>query len=108
MNERERRQRTVERSARANSVDIRHYSDSRRIHKRGGIRASLSLRVPFRWTGTLWHWYHTGRGTQMKDKLTDWASKNALTLAFILGLFIVTWVWIFIAVVFFGSSLSGS
>lgn len=54
------------------------------------------------------NWYHSGRGQKMKQKVQDWATENALTLIFITFLFAVQSVWIFIAVAFFGGSISGN
>lgn len=107
MNGAERRERTVERQARADSVVIRHPRDNFRGSKRRNSWASISLRVPFRWTGALRHWYHSGRGQKMKKIIQDHAYANALTALLITILFAITWLWIFISVAFFGGSLSG-
>lgn len=107
MNDRERRQRPLEYSARANTVDIGQRHNTLRDSKFGGVRASISFRLPFRGISIMRNWYHTGRGQKMKEKIQQWAAANALTLVFISVLFAITWIWIFVANVFLGSGLSG-
>lgn len=107
MNARKRNKRTVEHYARENFVVIRYPSGYSRVRKCGGIGTSIPLRISFRWISTLRYWYHSGSGQKMKHTIQSWAHDNALTLAFITVLFIITWGWIFIAVAFFGGSLSG-
>lgn len=107
MNAREQRKTAVEHHTRENSVVIRYPSGNSRIRKCGSSWTSLSLRISFRWISSLRYWYHSGRGQKMKYKVQAWAHENALTLIFISILFIITWIWILVAVAFFGGSLSG-
>lgn len=108
MNARPGAEKTLESQTRKNTVDIRHTSNRVRGNKRRGLRSYFSRRDILGWISSMRYWYHTGRGQKMKDKITDWATENALTLIFITLLFVIQSVWIFIAVAFFGGSISGN
>lgn len=79
--------------------------DRVRANQRRNTWRIISSRIPISRFSSLWNWYSTGDRQRWEKLIRNWAVSNALTLIFIGVMFVITWIWILVAVTFFGGSL---